>query len=59
MRGREIGDGQRQGCGRGREPAEVVVGGGGQVLFGKSHRTAAAVADSMRQQSIGHQRDEK
>lgn len=57
MRGREIGDGQRQGGGRGREPAEVVVRGGGQVLLGKSHRTAAAVADSMRQQSIVHQSD--
>lgn len=46
MRGREVGDGQGQGCGRGREPAEVVVvvGGGRQVLFGESHRTAAAVA---------------
>lgn len=51
MRGREVGDGQGQGCGRGREPAEVVVRGGGQVLLGKSHWTAAAVADPMKQQT--------
>lgn len=54
MRGRKVGDGQGQSCGRGREPAEVVVvvRGGRQVLFGKSHWTAAAVADPMKQQTI-------
>lgn len=54
MRGREVGDGQGQRCGRGREPAEVVVvvRGGGQVLFGQSHWTAAAVAEPMKQQII-------
>lgn len=45
MRGREIGYGQRQGRGRGGEPAEVVVGGGGQVLLGKPHWTAAVAGD--------------
>lgn len=41
MRGREISYGQRQGGGRGWEPAEVVVRGRGQVLLGEAHRTAA------------------
>lgn len=46
MRGREVGYGQRQGGGgRGWEPAEVVVGGRGQVLFGETHWTAAVAGD--------------
>lgn len=47
MRGREIGYRQRQGRGRGWEPAEVMVRGWGQVLFGKTHWTAAVAADLM------------
>lgn len=48
MRGREIGYGQRQGGGRGWKPTEVVVvvvRGRGQVLLGKTHRTAAVAKD--------------
>ena len=41
MRGREIGYGQWQSRGRGWEPTEVVVRGWGQVLFWKTHWTAA------------------
>lgn len=47
MRGREVIYGQRQGGGGRWEPADVVVSGWRQVLFGKTQWTASVAKDVM------------